>query len=74
LRAEVELANARPRLIRARNASRIAKNNLAALLGYDVPRDVWEDIPLKLTDKLDAEPMAVELPVALGRRWSGARN
>ncbi len=67
LRAEVELANARPRLIRARNTSRIAKNNLGALLGYDVPRDVWEDIPLKLTDKLEAEPMVIELPAALGQ-------
>ena len=67
LRAEVELANARPRLIRARNASRIAKNNLATLLGYDVPKDIWEDIPLNLTDKLAAELMNVQLPTALGQ-------
>src|SRR5207247_10459816 len=31
LRAEVELANVRPKLIRARNGFRIAKNNLANL-------------------------------------------
>jgi len=68
LRAEVELANARPRLIRARNASRIAKNNLATLLGYDVPKNIWEDIPLNLTDKLEAEPMPIQLPTALVRR------
>ena len=67
LRAEVELANARPRLIRARNASRITKNNLATLLGYDVPKDIWEDIPLNLTDKLQAEPMKIQLPAALGQ-------
>jgi outer membrane protein TolC len=67
LRAEVELANARPKLIRARNANRIAKNNLATLLGYDIPKGVWEDIPLKLTGKLEAEPMTIELPSALGQ-------
>src|SRR5207247_2405276 len=37
LRGEVELANARPRLIRARNAHRIAKNNLATLLCHTLP-------------------------------------
>ena len=67
LRAEVELANARPRLIRARNASRIAKNNLATLLGYDVPKEIWEDIPLKLSEKLEAEPLEIQLPLALGQ-------
>ena len=65
LRAEVELANAKPKLIRARNASRVAKNNLATLLGHRVPRDVWEDIPLQLTDRLEAEPLNLELSVAL---------
>lgn len=67
LRAEVELANAQPRLIRARNNSRIAKNNLSNLLGDDVPRDVREDIPLRLSGKLDAEAYEVDLPSALGR-------
>lgn len=67
LRAEVELANARPPLIRARNAYRIAKNNLGDLLGYNVPRHVWEDIPLQLTDKLTAEPYDISLPVAIGK-------
>lgn len=67
LRAEVELANARPRLIRARNALRIAKNNLANLLGYDVPRTVVEDIPLQLSGKLEADPTPIELPVALAK-------
>jgi outer membrane protein TolC len=67
LRAEVELANARPRLIRARNALRIAKNNLANLLGYTVPHTVIEDIPLELTGKLEADPGGIELPVALAK-------
>ncbi len=65
LRAEVELANARPRLIRARNQYRIAKNNLSDLLGYNLPPTVWEDIPLNLTDKLAAEPYDISLPQAL---------
>jgi outer membrane protein TolC len=65
LRAEVELANAQPRLIRARNAYRISKNNLSNLLGYNLPRDVWEDIPLKLTGVLEETPYAIELPVAI---------
>src|ERR1035437_6109466 len=44
LRAEVELANARPKLIRARNSYRIAKNNLVNQLGFSVPRETFEDI------------------------------
>ncbi|NBV22231.1 MAG: TolC family protein [Proteobacteria bacterium] len=67
LRAEVELANARPKLIRARNALRIAKNNLANYLGYDVPRKVVQDIPLELSGKLEADPTEIELPVALAK-------
>jgi outer membrane protein len=65
LRAEVELGNAKPQLIQARNDYRIAKNNLAQLLGYRVPAGVWEDIPLKLSGKLEAEPYSVELPAVL---------
>ena len=67
LRAEVAVANARPPLINARNAYRIAKNNLSNLLGYNLPRNVWEDIPLNLTDKLDAAPYSVELPAAIAQ-------
>ena len=67
LRAEVELANARPRLIRVRNGLRIAKNNLATVMGYNVPKNVWEDIPLQLSGKLEAPPLDLPLPVALTR-------
>ncbi len=66
LRAEVELANARPRLIRARNSFRIAKNNLANLLGFNVPKETFEDIPLKLSGKLQAEPYQLDLARAIG--------
>jgi outer membrane protein len=67
LRAEVQLANERPLLIRAQNSYRVAKNNLSNLLGYNLPRDVWEDIPMNLTDTLDATPYPVDLPVAIAQ-------
>ena len=65
LRAGVAVANERPMLIQARNNYRIAKNNLSNLLGYNLPRDIWEDIPLRLTDTLDAVPFDVKLPDAI---------
>jgi outer membrane protein TolC len=61
----VAVANERPNLIRAKNDYRIAKNNLANLLGYNLPREVWENIPLNLTDALEAAPYAVNLPDAI---------
>jgi outer membrane protein TolC len=65
LRAEVAVANERPNLIHAKNDYRIAKNNLANLLGYNLPRDVWENVPLNLTDTLAATPYDVNLPDAI---------
>ena len=65
LRAEVAVANARPALIRARNAWRIAKNVLSNLLGYDLPRDIWDNVPLQLTDQLEAPPYQIDLPAAV---------
>jgi outer membrane protein TolC len=67
LRAEVAVANARPALIHARNDYRITKNNLSNLLGYNLPREVWEDIPLQLTDTLEAVPYQVALPAAVAQ-------
>ena len=67
LRAEVAVANAKPALIRARNAHRVAKNNLANLLGFDLPREVGEDIPLQLTDTLELPPVQFELSAAIGQ-------
>src|ERR1019366_4881883 len=46
------------------------KNNLSNLLGYNLPRDIWEDIPLRLTDTLDAVPFAVNLPDAIQQALS----
>jgi outer membrane protein TolC len=65
LRAEVAVANERPNLIRARNQFRVAKNNLSNLLGYNLPRDIWEDVPLNLSDALDNAPYEVNLPDAI---------
>ena len=65
LRAKVSVANARPPLIQAQNNYRIAKNNLSNLLGYNLPRDIWDNIPLKLTDTLDAAPYPINLTMAL---------
>ena len=65
LRAEVAVANAQPKLIRARNAYRIAKNNLVNLLGYDLPAAMWNEIPLKFADKLTAEPLSLTVEDAL---------
>jgi outer membrane protein len=64
LRAEVEVANVRPRLIRARNAQRISKDTLANLLGEKVARET-DELTLQLTDKLEAKPFNVSLPEAL---------
>ena len=65
LRAEVAVANESPLLIQARNNYRIAKNNLSNLLGFNLPRDIWEDVPLQLSDTLDAVPYQVKLPDAI---------
>jgi outer membrane protein len=65
LRAQVAVANERPNLIRARNQYRIAKNNLSNLLGYNLPRGIWEDVPLNLTDTLEAQPYEINLPDAI---------
>ena len=67
LRAEVAVANAKPALIRARNNHRIAKNNLVNQLGCDLPRDVWEDIPMQLTDTLEVGEYSIELSVAISQ-------
>jgi len=67
LRAKVEVGNARPRLIRARNTHRIAKSNLTALLGCRVPPSVGEDIPLQLTGTLAVDKFEIELGAALAQ-------
>src|SRR5581483_3859284 len=60
----------RPNLIRAKNDYRIAKNNLSNLLGYNLPRDIFEDVPLQLTDTLDDAPYEINLPDAIRQALS----
>lgn len=66
LRAEVEVANARPRLIRARNAYRIGKDTLATLLGERIQAAI-EEVGLQLTDRLEAAPLEATLAEVLAR-------
>ena len=65
LRAQVELANQQPKLIRAKNSYRISKNILANVLGFNIPKGTVEDIPLNLSGRLEAEPYQVDLSHAL---------
>ncbi|HEV7924094.1 MAG TPA: TolC family protein [Verrucomicrobiae bacterium] len=67
LRAQVELANERPRLIQARNDYRVGKDNLLNLLAVHLPKTISEDAPLRLSDTLDARPYEIDLPSALAR-------
>jgi outer membrane protein TolC len=66
LRAQVELANERPRLIQAKNDHRIGKANLLNLLAVHLPKSLW-DFPLELSDTLEARPYEIDLPAALAR-------
>jgi len=65
LRAQVELANERPRLIQARNDLRIGKDNLLNLLAAHLPKTISEDVQLPLSDTLEARPYEIDLPAAL---------
>ncbi len=65
LRAEVAVANAKPNLFHANSQYRISKNVLANLLGYNLPREVLENIPLNLTDNFDVANWSMALPDAI---------
>ncbi len=67
LRAQVELANERPRLIQARNDYRVGKDNLLNLLAVHLPKTISEDAPLRLSGTLEASPYEIDLPSALAR-------
>jgi outer membrane protein len=67
LRAQVELANERPRLIQAKNDYRVGKDNLLNLLAVHLPKTIWEDVPLRLSETLEARPYEIDLPTALAR-------
>ncbi|HNQ87737.1 MAG TPA: TolC family protein [Verrucomicrobiota bacterium] len=65
LRAEVELANARPRVSRARNAYRITREILVQQLGYAVPQEMGGEIPLQLVDTLDVPHLELDVTTAV---------
>lgn len=69
LRAEVELSNAEPPLILARNSYITAKQSLVELLGYNVPKEARNDLPLRLDTPLQVRKYPADLPGALAAGW-----
>ena len=69
LRAEVELSNAEPPLILARNSYVIAKQALVELLGYNVLKEAKNDLPLRLDTPLQVRKYPADLPGALAAGW-----
>jgi outer membrane protein len=67
LRSEVALASARPKLIRSQNQLKISKAKFVELLGFSIPADVWDNVPLQLVGPLEAEPFEIALPTAIER-------
>jgi len=65
LRAEVELENAKPPLIRAQNDLRISKESLVKLLAIDASNQTNAFTPINFEGKLVYEHRAWELPAAL---------
>ncbi len=65
LRSEVELANAKPKLIRAKTQRNISKQNLIHLLGFSAPEENSDSMSLNLSDKLQATPWDGSLTQAL---------
>jgi outer membrane protein len=65
LRAEVELANAKPPLIRAQNDLRISRESLVKLLAIDSPAQKNEFTPINFEGKLVYEHRAWDLSGAL---------
>ena len=67
LRAEVELAGARPKLIRARNRYATRKSELLTLLGVDLLEETRADIPVELTDTLQTDYEPLPLPETMAQ-------
>jgi outer membrane protein TolC len=56
LRAEVELANARPNLIRAKNRLRISLSELAKIIAFDSPEAATDHLKYDVSGELKVEP------------------
>ena len=65
LRQEVEVANGTAQLVQAQGDYRVAKQKLVELLGYDLPTNIADNLPLHLTTPLVARPYPHELSAAL---------
>ncbi len=65
IRQGVEVANATAQLVQAQGDYRIAKQKLVDLLGYDLPTDITENLPLNLTTLLVARAYPHDLSGAL---------
>jgi outer membrane protein len=67
LRAEVELANAKPPLIRAQNDLRLSREALVKLLAIDAPKQRTEFTAINFVGALAYEHRTWDLPTALSR-------
>ena len=65
IRQEVEVANGTAELVQAQGDYRVAKQTLVELLGYDLPTDITDNLPLNLTTPLVARPYPHNLSAAL---------
>jgi outer membrane protein len=65
IRQDVEVANGMAQLVQAQGDYRVAKQELVELLGYDLPTDITDNLPLNLTTPLVARPYPHKLPTAL---------
>jgi len=72
LQAEVALANAKPPLIQAQNAYRIALYQLVQLLGMDYPTGHPSEVPFNIVGFLDYNPRTIDTDQSI--RVSIARN
>ena len=65
IRQEVEVANGTAQLVQAQGDYRIAKQTLVEQLGYDLPTNITDNLPLNLTTPLVARPYPHKLSAAL---------
>ena len=65
IRQGIEVANATARLVQAQGDYHIAKHKLVELLGYDLPTDITDNLPLNLTTLLVARAYPHDLSAAL---------
>jgi outer membrane protein TolC len=65
IRQDVEVANGTAQLVQAQGDYRVAKQKLVELLGYDLPTNITDNLPLSLTTALVARPYPRDLSAAL---------